>query len=136
MEVVGTAGVLRIGRPFKTDEQSGLSLLRGDSVESLPCAADAAYTGEIADMECAALDGRPPRVSLAESRRTVKTIAALYESARSGRSRSREWLRRARRLLTRRSPMCGSAVSRGPQSCIPLPRRCVWRRYCWNTRTR
>jgi len=85
MEVVGTAGVLRIGRPFKADEQSGLSLLRGDGVESLPCAADAAYTGEIADMESAALDGRPPRVSLAESRRTVRTIAALYESARSGR---------------------------------------------------
>jgi predicted dehydrogenase len=85
MEVVGTAGALRIRRPFKADEQSGLSLVRGDSVEALACATDAAYTGEIADMEGAALDGRAPRVSLAESRRTVLTISALYESARSGR---------------------------------------------------
>jgi predicted dehydrogenase len=86
MEVVGTAGALRIRRPFKADEQSGLSLVCGDSVEALPYATNAPYTGEIADMEGAALDGRPPRVSLAESRRTVRTIAALYESARSGRA--------------------------------------------------
>jgi D-xylose 1-dehydrogenase (NADP+, D-xylono-1,5-lactone-forming) len=85
MEVVGTAGALRIHRPFKTDEHSALSLMRGDAIEALPCGTDAAYAGEIADLERAALDGRPPRVSLAESRRTVRTILALYESARSGR---------------------------------------------------
>ena len=36
---------------------------------------------EIADMESAALDGRPQRVPLSESRRTVQTIRALYASA-------------------------------------------------------
>jgi hypothetical protein len=35
-------------------------------------------------MEAAALDGRPQRVPLAESRRTVRTILALYASARAG----------------------------------------------------
>ncbi len=49
-------------------------------------AADSAYSGEIADMEAAALDGTPSRVSLAESRRTAQTILALYASARSGRT--------------------------------------------------
>ena len=86
MEVVGTGGALRIHRPFKTDESSALALTCGDAVEALPCTTEAAYAGEIADMECAALDGRAPRVSLAESRRTVQTILALYESARSRRS--------------------------------------------------
>jgi hypothetical protein len=37
-------------------------------------------------MESAALDGTQPCVSLDESRRTVQTILALYESARSGRT--------------------------------------------------
>jgi predicted dehydrogenase len=86
MEVVGTDGALRIHRPFKTDARSGLALTRGDAVEALPCATEAAYAGEIADMERAALDGRAPRVSLAESRRTVQTIVALHQSAQSGRS--------------------------------------------------
>jgi len=87
MEVVGTGGTLRIHRPFKTDERSRLEFTAAtDEVEQIVFGADAAYTGEIADMEAAALDGAAPRVSLAESRRTVQTILALYESARSGRT--------------------------------------------------
>jgi predicted dehydrogenase len=84
MEVVGTDGVLRIHRPFKSDEQSALQLLAADGrgVEDLPFARDTAYFGEVADLESAVLDGTPPRVSLAESRRTVETILRLYASAR------------------------------------------------------
>ena len=37
---------------------------------------------EIEDFEASALDGAPPVVSLAESRRTVATLAALQASAR------------------------------------------------------
>jgi predicted dehydrogenase len=86
MEAVGTGGTLRIHRPFKTDERSRLEFTAAtDEVEAIVFPADTAYSGEIADMESAALDGASPRVSLAESRRTVQTIVALYESARSGR---------------------------------------------------
>jgi D-xylose 1-dehydrogenase (NADP+, D-xylono-1,5-lactone-forming) len=82
MEVVGTGGTLRIYRPFKTDERSRLEFTAAtDEVENVAFAADAAYSGEVADMESAALDGTPPRISLAESRRTVQTILALYASA-------------------------------------------------------
>jgi predicted dehydrogenase len=87
MEVVGDGGTLRIHRPFKTDERSRLEFTTAtDEIEAVAFAAETAYSGEIADMEAAALDGTPPRVSLAESRRTVQTIVALYESARLGRS--------------------------------------------------
>ena len=86
MEVVGTAGTLRILRPFKTDERSRLEFTSaGDEIENVPFLPDTAYSGEVADMESAVLEGTRPRVSLDESRRTVRTILALYESARRGR---------------------------------------------------
>jgi D-xylose 1-dehydrogenase (NADP+, D-xylono-1,5-lactone-forming) len=87
MEVVGTGGTLRMHRPFKTDERSRLQFTAAtDEVENIVFSADAAYAGEVADLESAALDGTQPCVSLDESRRTVRTILALYESARSGRT--------------------------------------------------
>ena len=86
MEVVGSGGTLRIYRPFKTDERSRLEFTSAaDEIENVPFLADTAYAGEVADLEAVALDGRTPRVTLAESRRTVGTSVALYESARSGR---------------------------------------------------
>jgi D-xylose 1-dehydrogenase (NADP+, D-xylono-1,5-lactone-forming) len=85
MEVVGTGGTLRIQRPFKTDERSRLDFTApNDETESVPFLADTAYSGEVADMEMVALEGARPRVTLDESRRTVRTIVALHESARSG----------------------------------------------------
>ena len=84
MEIVGTQAALRIFRPFRTDERSALLLQTGDAAEALPFPAEPPFAGEIADMERAALDGLPNTVSLAESRRTVQTIAALYRSAREG----------------------------------------------------
>jgi xylose dehydrogenase (NAD/NADP) len=85
MEVIGTDATLRIARPFRTDDRSRLLLTIGDETESLPCPAAAPFAGEILDMEAAALDGRAPRVTLSESRRTVNTISALYISAARGR---------------------------------------------------
>ena len=84
MEVIGTDAVLRIDRPFRTDEHSRLLLTTGDATEQVPCDAAPPFAGEIADMETAALDGRPQCVALAESRRTIGTIRALYASAAAG----------------------------------------------------
>jgi xylose dehydrogenase (NAD/NADP) len=86
MEIVGRSASLRVERPFRTDDLSRLLLTVGDERETLPFRSAPPFAGEIADMEAAALDDRAPRVSLAESRRTVLTITSLYESARSGRS--------------------------------------------------
>ena len=82
MEVIGREAALRITRPFRTDAMSRLTLITGDEIEMLPFDAAPPFSGEIADMEAAAIDGAAPRVSLAESRRTVRTLATLYASAR------------------------------------------------------
>jgi predicted dehydrogenase len=82
MELVGTEGLLRIDRAFKAGPQSRLLLTRGDDTTEVPFEADSSYVGEIDDFAAAALDGRPQRVPLSESHRTVSTICALYRSAR------------------------------------------------------
>lgn len=86
MEVIGTDATLRIDQPFRTDERSRLLLTSGDDTEMLPCNPAPAFAGEIADIEAAALDGHPQRVPLAESRRTIQTIRALYDSAQNNRA--------------------------------------------------
>jgi predicted dehydrogenase len=85
MEIIGREAALRIKRPFRSDELSRLILSAGDETETLPFETAPPFSGEIADMEAAALDGRPPRIPLAESRRTVAVLTALYASARAGR---------------------------------------------------
>jgi predicted dehydrogenase len=84
MEVIGRDRALRITRPFRTDDKSRLLVTTGDDTEALPFDPDPPFAGEIADMEAAVLDNRPPRIPLSESRRTVRTIRALYASARRG----------------------------------------------------
>lgn len=84
MEIVGRDAVLRIERPFRTDDRSRLLLIAGDDTMTLPFESEAPFAGEIADMEAVALDGRAARIPLGESRRTVRTIRALYESAAAG----------------------------------------------------
>ncbi len=81
MEIVGTSGVLRVERAFKTGPESRLLLTRGDVTEAVPFEAEGPYDGEIRDMAAAALDGHAPLVSLAESRRTVEVLTRLYASA-------------------------------------------------------
>jgi hypothetical protein len=39
------------------------------------------YSGEVADMEQAVLDGGTPRIPLSESRDNISTIVDLYKSA-------------------------------------------------------
>jgi predicted dehydrogenase len=82
MEVIGRDAALRIKRPFRTDDLSRLLLSVGDDTETLPFEAAPPFAGEIADIEEAALDRQPARISLADSRRTIQTVTALYEAAR------------------------------------------------------
>jgi xylose dehydrogenase (NAD/NADP) len=83
MEIVGTTGVLRVDRAFKAGADSRLLLTSGDLTEAVRFDAEGPYVGEINDMTAAALDGRAPRVTLAESRRTVETLTRLYAAATS-----------------------------------------------------
>src|SRR4051794_4823889 len=83
MELVGTDATLRVERAFKAGPLSRLLLIQGDETTNVPYEEQPPYVGEIDDFAAAALDGRPQRVPLAESWRTVSTICALYHAART-----------------------------------------------------
>jgi predicted dehydrogenase len=86
MEVAGTEGVLSVDTPFKPGISSCLRLTRGDEQQVVEVDGEALYLGEVQDLEAAALDGRTPRVTLADTRGNVAALAALLEAARSGRA--------------------------------------------------
>jgi len=85
MEIAGSTGTIRVRHPWKPAPDQPILLTRGDETEAVPVAECDRYRLEIEDLAGAVRTGRPPRVSLAESRGNVATIVALLESAREGR---------------------------------------------------
>jgi len=86
IEIVGSEGVLTIPNPFKPGPRETLQLRHGDEVRAIEVGGGALYSGELEDMADAILLGRPPRVTLADSRGNLQAILALYRSAREGRA--------------------------------------------------
>ncbi len=87
-EIVGPAGRLSLNRPFVgLDDRERQMIIY--PTEGRPAEVESAslplYLGEVQDMHAAILDGDPPYLTLAESRNHVRTVLALYESARHGR---------------------------------------------------
>ena len=85
MEIVGTEGTLTVHQPFKPGPEATLLLQRGETSEAMASPSTDLYLGEVEDMADAILDGKPPRVSLEDSRANVSALVALYQSARQGR---------------------------------------------------
>jgi len=85
MEFVGTEGVLKVPAPFRPESDAAVLLRRGDKTESIPTGGGNRYLLEVEDLADAVLDGKAPRVSLAESRGNVAALTALLQSAREGR---------------------------------------------------
>jgi len=85
LEVVGTEGTLRIKVPFHPKHDERVRLARGDEVQTLAMPGQDLYAGEVEDMADAIGLGQAPRVTLAESRGNVAALAALLQSARTGR---------------------------------------------------
>jgi predicted dehydrogenase len=87
VEIVGSEASLFIPNPFKPGPSEPVHLVRGDDRQTIHVAgADAhLYLGEVEDLTDAVLLGRPPAVSLADSRGTVAAIVALLRSAQEGR---------------------------------------------------
>jgi predicted dehydrogenase len=84
LEVVGRAGTIVVPRPFKPTAHESILLTRGDRTEEVAVTGPAElYLGEVEDMADAVLLGRPPAISLAESRGNVAALTALYQSARA-----------------------------------------------------
>jgi len=84
IEIVGTDASLNIPNPFKPGKANEIHLSHGDKQESIKIKGDELYLGEVEDMCDAILLGKPPRVSLEDSRGNIATILALLESAHLG----------------------------------------------------
>ncbi|PWH14775.1 MAG: hypothetical protein DDG60_07275 [Anaerolineae bacterium] len=84
LEVVGSQGTITIPAPFKPSLNETITLTRQETVESIAIAGQELYLGEVEDLADCILAGKTPRVTLADSRGNAATIAALLESARTG----------------------------------------------------
>ena len=84
-EIFGTEGTLTLYRPFvQLDDGSHLYFTKPDGErEQVPVPVKELYLGEVEDMNAAILDGQSNYLTLAESRNHVRTVLALYESARN-----------------------------------------------------
>ncbi len=89
IEIIGTEGRLLSTRPFTGMDTADRQLNCFDTqgrAEDIPVPEEYLYLGEIEDMQAAILDGSPSYLRLEETRNHVKTILALYESAKSGKT--------------------------------------------------
>ncbi|MBI3361564.1 MAG: Gfo/Idh/MocA family oxidoreductase [Chloroflexi bacterium] len=84
MEIVGAEGTITLTNPFKPGMNDIILLRRGDQTDAIPVTPQELYIGEVEDMADAVLDGKPPRISLEDSLANVKTLLALYQSAKEG----------------------------------------------------
>ena len=87
LEVTGSDGVLRVGNPFRPEAQESIELRQGGEWTRVQVGGSSLlFVRQVDDFVAAVLDGKPSAVSLADSRGNAAALAALYASARSGRS--------------------------------------------------
>jgi D-xylose 1-dehydrogenase (NADP+, D-xylono-1,5-lactone-forming) len=84
MEFIGDKATLIIPNPFIPSPRKPLYLVRDGKTQTIFVKGPDTYINEVEDMADAILLGKPPTVSLAESRRNTAAILALFESARTG----------------------------------------------------
>jgi predicted dehydrogenase len=86
--VVGEAGILHIPQPWKPGMAGQDSVMtitdRDNKVEMITTGAVDPYVCEVQAMEACVLDGAAPVVSLSQSRDFLRSVLAIYESARTG----------------------------------------------------
>jgi predicted dehydrogenase len=85
MEIIGREGRLSLNRPFTAvdDDRHLLFYPKEGKMQEIPVPEQELYIGEVEDMHAAILDGAPTYLTLAETRDHVRTVLALYESARN-----------------------------------------------------
>ena len=85
LEVVGSDGLLRVANPFRPAVRDEIEWARdGGAVRRVPVeGSPLLFVRMIEDFVAAALDGRTPAVSLADSRGNARALAGLYRSAAS-----------------------------------------------------
>ncbi len=81
MEIVGKNGMLEVPVPFKPRPEERIILKGTDNPDVIEIHGGELYAGEVEDMADAVLLGKPPRISLEDSRGNVAAIRALIEAA-------------------------------------------------------
>ncbi len=84
MEIVGDETTLIIPNPFNPAGRGKLFLRQGGKVSTININSRGSYFCEVEDMADAILLGKPPRVTLGDSRKNTAVILALFESAKTG----------------------------------------------------
>jgi len=84
IEVVGSAGTVRVARPFKPGERETVLVVRDDEVLEHVVESPALYVSQFEDFGRAARGAEPPVVTLADSRANTAVLLAVLESARTG----------------------------------------------------
>ena len=83
VDIVGDEGTLSIPQPFNASLKRSLFLTRGEKTTTIPVKGLDPYACQVEDFADSVLLGKPPVVSLADSRLNTATILALLESART-----------------------------------------------------
>jgi predicted dehydrogenase len=84
MEIIGDEATLNIPHPYNPEAVETLYLTQNGKTSRIQVKGPDTYISEVEDMADAILLGKPPRISLADSRANVAAILALFESARTG----------------------------------------------------
>jgi predicted dehydrogenase len=84
IELVGDHGSLTVPKPFIAKPDGEIILNDGSEKRVITIPGEELYLGEVENMADAILEGKPIRMSLADSRNNVATIEALLRSAREG----------------------------------------------------
>lgn len=88
IEIVGSRASLNIPNPFKPGLQNEIALVRDNGSETIRIKGQELYLGEVEDIADAVLEGKPPRVSLEDSRGNVAAILRLLDSAQRNSQRA------------------------------------------------
>jgi predicted dehydrogenase len=87
IEITGSEGRISIPLPYKPGKRTKILLEQEGQAQTIHIHGQELYLGEVEDLEEAILLGKPPLISLTESRGNIATIEALYTSARDGQPR-------------------------------------------------
>jgi len=85
MELSGTKGWIRVHHPWRPEQDYPLLLHRDGATEEIRVPGENRFLLEVEDLAAAVRTGRPPRMSLADSRANVAALLALLRSARESR---------------------------------------------------
>ena len=89
LEILGSDGALTVPNPFRPGRIETLDLERHGNTEHIEVEGSTEiFVREIENFERSVLDGAPPVIGLAESRRTAATLSALHHAAQEAGGRT------------------------------------------------